>query len=254
VIEARAIRKAFNGQAVLTDVNCRIARGLTTVILGSSGAGKSVFAKLLVGLLRPDSGRILFDGAEVTTLSEHDLYRIRRKVGMCFQDGALFNSMSVGENVAFPLRRHTRLPEREIRRVVADKLEVVGLPGVAARMPADLSGGMRKRVGIARAIALDPELVIFDEPTTGLDPIMADAIDQLILGMRGRERTFLVISHDLPSTWVIADRVGMIHAGRMLALAEKPEFFASPDPVVRQFLARLDAGAGQRPERSPPVR
>lgn len=241
MIEARGVCKSFDGRPVLVDVSCRIERGLTTVILGPSGAGKSVFAKLIVGLLKPDAGRIWLDGDEVTALPESELYRVRRKVGMCFQDGALFNSMTVGENVAFPLRRHTDLDDRHIDRIVAQKLEVVGLPGIEQKMPAELSGGMRKRVGIARAIALDPELVIFDEPTSGLDPVMADAIDRLILRMKGNS-TFLVISHDLESTILIADRIGMIHEGRLIALSGKEEILRSPDPVIRQFFARLEQG------------
>lgn len=241
MIEVRSVYKAFDGRPVLVDVSCRIERGLTTVILGPSGAGKSVFAKLIVGLLQPDSGQIWLDGDEVTALPESDLYRVRRKVGMCFQDGALFNSMTVGENVAFPLRRHSDLDDRQIARIVAQKQEVVGLPGIEEKMPAELSGGMRKRVGIARAIALDPELVIFDEPTSGLDPVMAGAIDKLILRMKGNS-TFLVISHDLESTLLIADRIGMIHEGRLIALAAKDEILHSSNPVIRQFFARLEQG------------
>ncbi len=241
MIECRGVHKAFDGRPVLIDVTCQIERGLTTVILGPSGAGKSVFAKLIVGLLKPDAGQIWLDGDEITRMPESDLYRIRRKVGMCFQDGALFNSMSVGENVAFPLRRHTRLGEREIWRTVASKLEVVGLPGIQSKMPSELSGGMRKRVGIARAIALDPELVIFDEPTSGLDPVLAGAIDRLILQMKGNS-TFLVISHDLDSTMLIADRVGMIHEGRLIALGPTDPIVGSNNPVIRQFFARLEQG------------
>lgn len=241
MIEVRGVHMSFDGRPVLIDVSCRIERGLTTVILGPSGAGKSVLAKLIVGLLKPDRGQIWLDGDEVTALPESALYQVRRKVGMCFQDGALFNSMTVGENVAFPLRRHTNLDDRAISRIVASKLEVVGLPGIEDSMPAELSGGMRKRVGIARAIALDPELVIFDEPTSGLDPVMADAIDRLILRMKGSS-TFLVISHDLASTLLIADRIGLIHEGRLIPLASLEDTLHSSNPVIRQFFARLEQG------------
>ncbi len=240
MIRTERLSKSFDGRPVLSDLSTSILRGQTTVILGPSGTGKSVFAKLCIGLLSPDAGRVWLDGVDVGSLSRRELYPLREKVGMCFQDGALFNSMSVGENVAFPVRRHAALSEREIRRVVEEKLDRVGLPGAAAKMPAELSGGMRKRVGIARAIALDPELVIFDEPTSGLDPVMADAIDQLILDMAGGGRTFLVISHDLESTVRVADRVGMLHEGRMIAMGPKAEIVASPDPVIRQFFARLE--------------
>jgi len=241
VIRTERLTKSFDrGAPVIADVSTRIERGMTTVILGPSGTGKSVFAKLCIGLLRPDSGAVFLNDVELSALSERELYKVREKVGMCFQDGALFDSLSVGENVAFPIRRHLALPETEIRRIVREKLDRVGLPDAAPLMPAELSGGMRKRVGIARAIALDPELVIFDEPTSGLDPVMADAIDQLILEMRGGGRTFLVISHDLESTVRIADRVGMLHEGRMLAMGHRREILASREPVIRQFFSRLD--------------
>lgn len=237
MIQVRGISKAFGPKQVLAGITCEIKRGDTTVIMGPSGAGKSVFAKILVGLVRPDGGEVFVDGLEITHLPERELFRMRRKIGMCFQDGALFNSMSVGDNVAFPLRKHTKLPEREIRRIVAHKLEGVGLPGLEGASPAQLSGGMRKRVGIARAIALDPELLIFDEPTSGLDPVMSDAIDQLIVGMKGT-CTIVAISHDVTSTQAIADRIGMIHDGRLVAFGDAEAVRRSTDSIVRQFFAR----------------
>jgi phospholipid/cholesterol/gamma-HCH transport system ATP-binding protein len=243
VIRTENLSKAFDGRQVLLDVTTEVVRGKTTVILGPSGTGKSVFVKLALGLLAPDRGKVWLDGDEITAMTEQQLYQVRRKVGMCFQDGALFNSMSVGENVAFPLRRHSGLPEREVRRLVREKLAKVGLPGSESKMPAELSGGMRKRVGIARAIALDPELVVFDEPTSGLDPVMSDAIDSLIVQMKDSGHTFLVISHDLPSTARIADNVGMLHEARLVAMGEKSEVLRSADPVIRQFLARFEASA-----------
>ncbi|MHB9096627.1 MAG: ABC transporter ATP-binding protein, partial [Syntrophales bacterium] len=175
------LHKSFGKQAVLDGVDLEIEAGKTTVIIGRSGGGKSVLLKHIIGLLRPDEGEVLIDGTDITKLGDRDLNEIRKKFGMLFQEAALFDSMTVGENVAFPLREHTRMKEEEIRRAVADRLRSVGLTGVEGKMPSELSGGMRKRVGLARAIAMQPRIVLFDEPTTGLDPVMAEAINRLIV-------------------------------------------------------------------------
>ncbi len=231
------VSKGFGGHPVLSDVTFHAERGLTTVVMGPSGAGKSVLARLVVGLHRPDSGRVLIDGTDIGTLPDADLRAVRRRIGMCFQDGALFNSMSVGENVAFPLRRHTRLSEKEIWMAVASKLEQVGLPGTENRLPDELSGGMRKRVGIARAIALDPDILILDEPTSGLDPLMADAIDELIFAMKPH-RTLLIISHDVTNVLAVADRVGVLIEHEMIAFGPAAEVIRSPIQIVRRFFDR----------------
>ena len=205
IIRFEGVSKSFGDRAVLRDVSCRIRRDKITVIVGPSGVGKSVFIKILIGLLRPDEGQVWVDEVEVTGLKQAGLFALRKRFGMMFQDGALFDSMSVGENVAFPLRMHTQKSQADITRIVAEKLRAVGLPGIENMPTAALSGGMRKRVGFARAIVMEPEIVLFDEPNSGLDPVMADAIDSLILNMQ-RELgiTFLVISHDIPSTQRIA--------------------------------------------------
>lgn len=239
MIEYVNVFKSYGDLKVLEDVSCAIPAGAITVFIGPSGVGKSVMMKMIVGLERPDSGRVLVDGEDVAALDEKGLFRLRRKMGMLFQDGALFDSMTAGENVAFPLRRHTRLSEREIARVVAEKLELVGMPGCEDKMPSELSGGMRKRVGLARAIALEPEIVLFDEPTSGLDPLMADAIDELVLGMQRRLGcTFVVISHDIPGTFKIADRVGVLYDTRLIAYGEREEIRRSEDPLLVDFFSR----------------
>lgn len=243
IVEFRNVHKAFGKQKVLDDVSLRIERGKTTVIIGPSGTGKSVFIKLLVGLLKPDQGGILVDGQDLTKLKEKDLYEVRKKFGMLFQDGALFDSMNVGDNVAFPLRQHTRKSEKEIRAIVAAKLAQVGLPGIEHKFPSELSGGMRKRVGIARAIALEPEIVLFDEPNSGLDPVMSDAIDKLILRMqRELGLTFIVISHDIPGTFQIADRIAMLYKSKLIAYGAADKLKESDNPILRQFFDRSADG------------
>jgi phospholipid/cholesterol/gamma-HCH transport system ATP-binding protein len=239
VIEYRGVRKSFGPLKVLEDVSCAIPESRITVFIGPSGVGKSVLMKMVVGLERPDSGSVLVDGRDVPSMSERELYRLRRRMGMLFQDGALFDSMTVGENVAFPIVRHTRMGAREIGRRVAEKLEMVGMSGSERKMPSELSGGMRKRVGLARAVALDPEIVLFDEPTSGLDPLMAAAIDDLILGMQRRLGcTFLVISHDIPGTFRIADRIGVLYETRLVAYGEREEIRRSRDPLLVRFFSR----------------
>lgn len=243
IVEFRNVHKAFGKQKVLDDVSLRIERGKSTVIIGPSGTGKSVFIKLLVGLLRPDEGAITVDGQDITRMKERELYETRKKFGMLFQDGALFDSMNVADNVAFPLRQHTKKSEREIREIVAAKLAQVGLPNVEHKFPSELSGGMRKRVGIARAIALEPEIVLFDEPNSGLDPVMSDAIDKLILRMQHElGLTFIVISHDIPGTFQVADRIAMLYKSKLIAYGSTDKLKTSDNPILRQFFDRSADG------------
>lgn len=239
IIRFEHVRKAFGELVVLDDLSLDVEAGKTTVIMGPSGTGKSVFLKLLVGLLEPDEGRIWVTGEEVTGAREKRLRTIRKRLGMMFQEGALFDSMTVYENVSFPLRRHTRMKEAQMREVVAEKLARVGLPGIEGKMPAELSGGMRRRVGLARAIVLDPQIVLFDEPTSGLDPVTSDSVDELIAEMKAALGiTFVVISHDIVGSFRIADRIGMLYKGRLIALGTPEEVKRSRDPFVRRFLGR----------------
>jgi phospholipid/cholesterol/gamma-HCH transport system ATP-binding protein len=230
--------KSFGTQRVLDELNLKIEAGRTTVIIGRSGGGKSVLLKHIIGLLKPDSGRILVDGDDIAGMSDRDLNEIRKRFGMLFQEAALFDSMTVGENVAFPLREHTRLKEEEIHEIVADRLGAVGLSGIEGKMPSELSGGMRKRVGLARAIALRPEIVLFDEPTTGLDPVMAEAVNQLIVETQKKfNLTCVVISHDVESIFRIAHRIAMLYEGRIIEEGTPEEIRVSRNPVLKQFLA-----------------
>lgn len=232
------IHKSFGKQKVLDGIDLEIEAGKTTVIIGRSGGGKSVLLKHIIGLLRPDRGQVLVDGTDIAKLGDRDLNEIRKKFGMLFQEAALFDSMSVGENVAFPLREHTRMKEKEIRETVADRLRSVGLTGVEEKMPSELSGGMRKRVGLARAIALRPQIVLFDEPTTGLDPVMTEAINRLIIDTQNQfNYTCVVISHDIQSIFEIGDRIAMLYEGKIIEHGTPEELRASENPVTVQFLS-----------------
>jgi len=238
MIELIDVHKSFGVHRVLTGLNLSIEEGKTTVIIGRSGGGKSVLLKHIIGLIKPDRGQVLVDGVDMTRLNDRELNEIRKKFGMLFQEAALFDSMTVGENVAFPLREHARLKEKEIREVVSDRLRAVGLSGVEEKMPSELSGGMRKRVGLARAIALRPQIVLFDEPTTGLDPVMTEAINHLIMETQEEFRlTCVVISHDLQSIFRIGHRIAMLYEGVVIAQGTPDEIRASRDPVIEQFLA-----------------
>jgi phospholipid/cholesterol/gamma-HCH transport system ATP-binding protein len=237
IIEFIDVHKSFGPQKVLDGLNLTIPRGRTTVIIGRSGTGKSVLLKHAIGLLKPDAGTVKVDGVDLSTLSGRRLLELRRRFGMCFQNAALFDSMSVGENVAFPLVEHTDLKRARIREVVQEKLKLVGLVGMEDKMPAELSGGMRKRVGIARAIALEPEIMLYDEPTTGLDPIMSGAIDDLIQHMqRELNLTVVVISHDIKATFQIAHNVAMLYEGKLLVEGTPQALAEDPNPILRQFL------------------
>ncbi len=231
------LEKSFGEQKVLDKLNLTIDEGKITVIIGRSGEGKSVLLKHIIGLLRPDAGEIWVDDKEITQLKPRELNKVRRKFGMLFQEAALFDSMTVGENVAFPLHEHTKKKEKEIESLVSTLLKEVGLEGTEEKMPSQLSGGMRKRVGLARALALNPQIVLFDEPTTGLDPIMTEAIAELILETKEKFGiTAVVISHDLPLTFKIADEIAMIYQGKIIAKAPPEEFVGTDSEIIQKFL------------------
>ncbi|MBI4828750.1 MAG: ABC transporter ATP-binding protein [Nitrospinae bacterium] len=236
MIELVDVHKAFGPKKVLTGASLKIRRGESMVIIGGSGTGKSVTIKHMIGLLRPDHGQVFVDGVDVPTLSEEDLNEFRRKFGMLFQGAALFDSLTIGENVGFALREHTSLARRDIERIVTEKLNLVGLFNVENLKPAELSGGMKKRAGLARAIAMDPEIILYDEPTTGLDPIMCDQINELIVGLQKKiGATAVTITHDMVSTNRIADRIAMLYEGKFVAVGTPEEVFASTVPEVREF-------------------
>jgi len=229
--------KSFYHQKVLDSLSLTIAPEKISVIIGQSGSGKSVLLKHMIALMRPDSGQIFVDGVDITEQDEKALGEIRKNFGMLFQGAALFDSMTVGQNVAFPIREHTDRSESEIIDIVHAKLRQVGLTGVFHKMPSELSGGMRKRVGLARAIALDPRIILFDEPTTGLDPIMRDAIENLIVQTQQQtQATCVVISHDIDSTLKMAHHVAMISKGKIIESGTPNDIRESENPVVRQFV------------------
>jgi len=237
MIEVRNLEKSFGGHKILDGVNLRIESGESVVIIGRSGGGKSVLLKHIIGLIKPDVGEVLIDGENIVPMDERELLRVRSKFGMLFQGAALFDSMTVAENIAFPFRRNNRLSQAEIDRKVAQALAVVDLPGTGNKNPSELSGGMRKRVGLARAIVYDPQIVLYDEPTTGLDPIVSDSIDQLILRVRGHCRaTSVVVTHDMRSARRVGQRILMLHEKKIYAEGTPEQIFNSEDPVVRQFV------------------
>jgi phospholipid/cholesterol/gamma-HCH transport system ATP-binding protein len=235
-LRAEKLVKSFGGKKVLDGCSFSVAAGESFVILGPSGTGKSVTLKHLIGLIRPDSGAVYVDGQSIWELSHTERTELRRRFGMSFQEGALFDSMSVAENVGFPLRRSGK-PANEVRRRVDECLEIVHLPDIAQKRPSELSGGMRRRVGFARAIALEPEILLFDEPNTGLDPIMTDIIDEVILEMRkSLDATIVTITHHIPSAKKIGDRLALLFGGKLLFEGTPDEFVSSRDPAVRQFV------------------
>ena len=236
-LEARQLRKAFGTHRVLDGVDLLIAEGEAVAIIGRSGGGKSILLKHLIGLLQPDAGEVRVDGVNISRLGERDLLRIRRQYGMLFQSAALFDSMTVAENVGFLLGRERQLTPGEIERSVAEALEMVDLAGTQEKKPDELSGGMRKRVGLARAIVYRPRIVLYDEPTTGLDPIAANSIDRLIVRVCDQLKvTTVVVTHDMRSMRTVAGRVLMLHQGRIHATGTPEAMFNSPDPIVRHFV------------------
>ncbi len=231
------LRKSFGDKKVLDGVDLEIEKGKITVIIGRSGEGKSVLIKHIIGLLKPDSGQILLDDQDITAMSERDFHEVLKRFGMLFQGAALFDSMTVAENVGFALKEHTDMNDEDILKVVSEKLRRVGLVNVENMMPSDLSGGMKKRVGLARAIVMDPEIVLFDEPTTGLDPIMSDSVADLVLEtQRALKTTYILITHDIPFSYKIADKIAMLHEGRIIEQGTVEELKASTNPIIRQFL------------------
>jgi phospholipid/cholesterol/gamma-HCH transport system ATP-binding protein len=237
MLEIKNLSKSFGKQKVLDGLNLVCNKHETTVIIGRSGEGKSVLLKHFIGLLRPDAGSVIVEGTDVTKLNDKGLKKIRARFGYLFQDAALFDFFNVYENISFPLREHTNLKETEIRKIVQKKLELVGLPNVENKKTYELSGGMRKRVGLARAIALDPEIILYDEPTTGLDPVMTDAIGELILKTQKELNiTTILISHDIESTFKIADKIALLYEGKIILAGDKKVFQTSTNPIVRQFL------------------
>jgi phospholipid/cholesterol/gamma-HCH transport system ATP-binding protein len=251
VIRIQGLHKRFGAQPVLRGVDLDIATGEIMVVIGRSGGGKSVLLKHLIGLLRPDAGTVLVDSTEITRLRGGELERVRERYGVVFQGGALFDSMSVSDNVAFPLRERSRLGAAEIRTRVEEKLEQVGLSGMGHKNPAEISGGMRKRAAIARALVTEPEIVFFDEPTTGLDPILVNTIHHLIVELHRKFRfTAVMVSHEIPEIFEISDRVAMLHEGVIVEVGPPDAIRASTNPIVQQFI-RGDvetAAAGERRE------
>ncbi len=240
MIDIRHVYQTFGNRHILKDVSLSIQDGETMVILGASGSGKSTLLKLIIGLLRPTSGEVLVNGKDMAKLSEQELNEERRHMGMVFQYSALFDSMNVKENVAFGLRMHTKLSEEEIEKVVQEKLKLVGLEGIEDLMPSSLSGGMKKRVSLARAIALEPDIILYDEPTAGLDPIRSTDISLLIRNtQKVMHATSVVVTHDLKSAEMIADRMAFLYEGSFLAIGKPEELYASKDERVRQFMNGL---------------
>jgi phospholipid/cholesterol/gamma-HCH transport system ATP-binding protein len=237
-IGIKDLTKTFGSQTVFEEVTCDIPKGKITVVLGPSGTGKSVFLKHIMGLLRPDRGEIWIDEKNIPDLSEKELYQVRRKFGVLFQDGALFGSMSVYDNVAFPLREHTKKPEKEIKDIVVEKLEMVGLKGAEEKLPGEISGGMKKRAGLARALVLDPEIVMFDEPDSGLDPVRTAYLSDLIRDLNSQIGfSCVVVTHDIATCRRVADYIGMLCRRHLIQFGPANEMFESDVPEVRQFLA-----------------
>jgi phospholipid/cholesterol/gamma-HCH transport system ATP-binding protein len=236
-IKVENLSKSFGGQNIWEDVSLTLPAGEISVMLGPSGTGKSVFLKCLIGLLKPEKGSIIIDGKDITRISERELYEIRKLFGVLFQDGALFGSQNLYDNIAFPLREHTKKPEREIKDIVLEKMEMTGLSGAERKLPGEISGGMRKRAGLARALVLDPEILLFDEPDSGLDPVRTAYLNQLIVDLNAEiKATFLIVTHDIATARSVPDNIGLLYRRHLAMFGPREMLLSSNEPVVRQFL------------------
>jgi phospholipid/cholesterol/gamma-HCH transport system ATP-binding protein len=243
MIEISGLHKSLAGHKVLNGVHLKIDKGITCVVIGRSGCGKSVLLKHIVGILKPEKGKVVVDGQEVGALNEKDLDALRLKIGMVFQGGALFDSMTVGENVGFGLIEHDHIPHRKLLERIEESLALVGLHGIANLMPSELSGGMRKRVALARAICIKPQIILYDEPTTGVDPITADSINELIKSLHDKLKvTSIVVTHDMKSAYKVADKIAMLYHGKIIAEGTSEEIQKSENPIVHQFINGLAVG------------
>jgi phospholipid/cholesterol/gamma-HCH transport system ATP-binding protein len=237
IISIKNLTKSFGSHTVLEDMSFDIPKGQISAIMGPSGTGKSVLLKHIIGLLKPDRGEVWIDGEEITTMRDRDLMRVRRKLGVLFQDGALFGSLNLFDNVAFPLREHTSKSEKEIRDIVLEKSSLVGLLDHMKKFPGEVSGGMKKRAGLARALAMDPEIVLFDEPDSGLDPVRVSYLDELVkMTQEETGATFFIITHNIPSAMRTADHIGVLYQSHLVKFAPKDEMRNSDDPIISQFL------------------
>lgn len=243
IIQLRGVTKSFGSHTVLEDISFDIPRGRVSAIMGPSGTGKSVLLKNIIGLLRPDRGEIWIDGEETVRMRERDLYRVRRKFGVLFQDGALFGSLNLYDNIAFPLREHTRKSEGEIRRITMEKASLVGLVDHLRKFPGEVSGGMKKRAGLARALALDPEIVFFDEPDSGLDPVRVAYLDELVRKIQEETHaTFIIITHNIPSVMRTADYIAVLFRSGLVRFASTQDMITCDDDIIRQFMAGRAGG------------
>jgi phospholipid/cholesterol/gamma-HCH transport system ATP-binding protein len=243
IISLRGVTKSFGSHTVLQDITFDVPKGRITAIMGPSGTGKSVLLKNIIGLLRPDAGEIWVDGENIVGMSEKDLYRIRRKFGVLFQDGALFGSMDLYNNIAFPLREHTKKPEREVREIVLEKAGMVGLLDHLKKLPGEVSGGMKKRAGLARALVLDPEIVLFDEPDSGLDPVRVAYLDELVVEVQKETNaTFFIITHNIPSVMRTAEYIGVLFRSGLVKFSTKADMQKTNNRIIRQFLSGMAKG------------